>query len=503
MSMGEPPATPFPRSYWVIPGKLLAGYYPGDKDPTEEDCKLRGLIDVGIRQVIDLMEEHETDHGGNPFEWYHSRLKMLAAGRGVKVGYARIPIRDESVPEPEVMKLILSTIDAAIAQEEPVYVHCWGGRGRTGTVVGCYLIEQGLATPDNVFEKIALLRANEPTAHVPSPDTGEQREFVRSWRRKESVTRRERMLGGLWGAIVGDALGVPVEFVSRRELDRAPVIGMRGFGTYRQPAGTWSDDSSLVLCTVESLLAGFDTHDLARRFGRWLYEAYWTPHGEVFDAGGTTQAAIGRFKKVSDPVQAGGADEGSNGNGSLMRILPIALYASPADDIPGFLSCVHAASSLTHAHPRSLIACGIYCLIASFLLEGDEMATAYRRATEAAVTFYGTSAYAAELQHFHGLTSGHLPRLARKDIESGGYVVHTLEASIWCLLDSPSFEEAVVKAVNLGGDTDTTGCVTGGLAGLRWGIAAIPKEWIEQLARRDDIEELLGRFLRKEEDHGF
>jgi len=134
------------------------------------------------------------------------------------------------------------------------------------------------------------------------------------------------MLGGLWGAVVGDALGVPVEFRSREELRQDPVQDMRGYGTYNQPAGTWSDDSSLLLCTAESLLDGFDTRHLASLFVRWLHQAHWTPWEEVFDVGGTTHRAINNLSKGAEPEEAGLTDENSNGNGSLMRILPIALH---------------------------------------------------------------------------------------------------------------------------------------------------------------------------------
>ncbi len=139
------------------------------------------------------------------------------------------------------------------------------------------------------------------------------------------LTVKEKILGGLWGAVVGDALGVPVEFRSREELRQDPVQDMRGYGTYGQPAGTWSDDSSLMLCTVESLLDGLDTGHLGSLFVRWLQEAHWTPWDKVFDVGGTTNQAINRLSQGVEPEQAGLTDENSNGNGSLMRILPVAL----------------------------------------------------------------------------------------------------------------------------------------------------------------------------------
>ncbi len=138
-----------------------------------------------------------------------------------------------------------------------------------------------------------------------------------------SVT--ERILGGLWGAVVGDALGVPVECQNREQLRQNPVQDMRGYGTYHQPAGTWSNDSSLMLCTVESLEDGFDTGRLGMLFVRWLNQAHWTPWQEVFDVGGTTRQGINRLSQGVEPEQAGLIDENSNGNGSLRRILPVAL----------------------------------------------------------------------------------------------------------------------------------------------------------------------------------
>ena len=182
-----------------------------------------------------------------------------------------------------------------------------------------------------------------------------------------SVT--ERILGGLWGAVVGDALGVPVEFQSREQLRQNPVQDMRGYGTYHQPDGTWSDDSSLMLCTVESLEDGFDTGRLGMLFVRWLNQAHWTPWQEVFDVGGTTRQAINRLSQGVEPEQAGLIDENSNGNGSLMRILPGALRYFDSL-VEALLDHAHQASALTHRRVRSQMACGFYCAMVSALLKG-------------------------------------------------------------------------------------------------------------------------------------
>ncbi|ALB40534.1 MULTISPECIES: ADP-ribosylglycohydrolase family protein [Nostocales] len=184
-----------------------------------------------------------------------------------------------------------------------------------------------------------------------------------------------KILSGFMGVCVGDALGVPVEFSLRTERIKSPVTKMLGYGTWNQPPGTWSDDSSLMLCLADSLCSGYDVNDIGKSFCRWYRENYWTAHGEVFD-----------------------------------------------------------------------------------------------------------------------IFNGKIAALPIEEINSGGYVIDTLEACIWCLLNSSSYAESVLKAVNLGGDTDTTAAVTGGLAGIYYGVENIPPEWFQQTARKQDIIDLSHRF---------
>jgi len=300
---------------------------------------------------------------------------------------------------------------------------------------------------------------------------------------------KEKMLGGLWGAVVGDALGVPVEFLTREEVRSDPVVNMRGFGTFKLPAGSWSDDSSLLLCTTDSLVHGFDLNDMANRFKQWFSEGLWTPYGKAFDIGNATRAAISRLKRGISPELAGGDSEGDNGNGSLMRIMPVAVSFQKMN-VDEFISRVHAVSSITHRHPRSLMACGIYCLIARNLFVGKSPIEAYQEAIDLASAIYDRDPFRMELQYFRRVFSGKIASLPEETIKSTGYVIDTLEASIWCLLTSGSYSEAVLKAVNLGYDTDTTGCVTGGLTGILYGYSGIPGEWVDAIARRDDIDKL-------------
>lgn len=304
---------------------------------------------------------------------------------------------------------------------------------------------------------------------------------------------RDKIRGALFGAILGDALGVPAEFKSREHLRQNPIVDMVGFGTHHQPPGTWSDDSSLMLCTVESLLNGFSPERMGALFVRWLTDGHWTPNGEAFDVGLQTQTSLSNIMNGTAAGEAGGTDERSNGNGSLMRILPVALrYVD--EPIAELLDYAHRASSITHRHPRSQIACGLYCLMASALLKGFTPGDAYDYAIKEAKRHYQSGAYALELPHFERVFGGELARLDEAGIKSSGYVVHTLEAGIWSFLNTSSFEEAVLKAVNLGDDTDTTGIVAGGLAGLHYGLKSIPSKWIAALIKHEEINELIEDF---------
>lgn len=302
-----------------------------------------------------------------------------------------------------------------------------------------------------------------------------------------------KILSGLMGVCVGDALGVPVEFTSRTERVKMPVTEMTGYGTYNQPPGTWSDDSSLTFCLADSLCAGFSLEAIARSFCRWYNEAYWTPYGEVFDVGNTTRQAITNLQRGVPPLDAGGTSESSNGNGSLMRILPLSFYSGYLN-FSELIERVHQVSRITHGHRRSQIACGIYTSIAMGLLQGLEPKTAYLQGIENMKNFYTQPSDVRQINsHFQRISGGTIDNLSVDKIQSSGYVVHTLEAALWCLLKTSSYAESVLKAVNLGEDTDTTAAVTGGLAGIYYGLENIPKEWVAQIARKDDIVALATR----------
>ncbi len=306
---------------------------------------------------------------------------------------------------------------------------------------------------------------------------------------------------GMLGLIVGDALGVPVEFMSRTELMKNPVTGMREYGTHHQPRGTWSDDSSMALAELDSIrtFGNIDYTDLMERFSRWCMHGEYTPFGEVFDIGMATSRALMNYAKGMAPLESGGKTEWDNGNGSLMRILPICLYLferqkKVCTSENESIYMIHAVSALTHAHVRSQMACGIYYFLVKAILEREgTLGNRLQEGMDRAYQYYrqDLSNY-RELEQYHRLDDlSEFKGLSKEKIKSSGYVVDTLEAAVWCLLHSHSYKETVLMAVNLGEDTDTVGAVAGGLAGLYYKEVGIPKEWIQVLQRREWIEEML------------
>lgn len=292
----------------------------------------------------------------------------------------------------------------------------------------------------------------------------------------------EKVYSAIMGLVVGDALGVPYEF---RQRDTFKAEGMTGYGTHNQPAGTWSDDSSMTLATLGSLVhcGEIKPGDIMERFAHWLeYRAY-TARGEVFDIGGTTHSAILRYLAGVPLHKCGSTDEHSNGNGALMRILPLAF-------VPHTLNELHTVAGLTHAHEISRHACQYYAAIAKALLNGLSKARIFEIVQEIGLP-----------QPFDRL--GKLIELSRDEIKSSGYVVDTLEAALWCLLKTDNYRDCVLTAVNLGDDTDTVAAVAGGLAGILYGVGGekgIPEEWIEQVAKHEEIKQLCEGFAGRMEN---
>lgn len=307
-------------------------------------------------------------------------------------------------------------------------------------------------------------------------------------------------LNGIMGVVVGDALGCPVQFESREEVARHPVTGMRGYGTFNLPEGSWTDDSSLTIALLESIrrVGEIDLDDIMGNFMKWLYDGEFTPYGESYDIGRGTMQAINRYKKNRKAKKCGGDEEWNNGNGSLMRIMPACLYCSVMESSGMYsdrdaIDVIHSVGGLTHAHIRSNIACGLYFFMAKYILfrEGSLQERIQEGLTQGFAFYKSYLADKENLHYYDRLKDLEaFKSLPADKIKSTGYVVDALEAAVWSLITTDSFDQALLKAVNLGDDTDTVGAIAGGLAGLYYGYDSIPEDWLSAIKRREWIEEM-------------
>lgn len=313
-------------------------------------------------------------------------------------------------------------------------------------------------------------------------------------------------LDGMMGLVVGDALGVPVQFYKRNELKQraqGPVTEMEAGGVYNMPKGTWSDDSSMALATLDSLYEkdGIDLEDIMDRFVSWLINSKYTPEHITFDQGNTCVHAIMEYMRNKDVKTCARTDVKANGNGALMRILPVCLYyyerqkriCTSEDEA---IQTIHNVGALTHNHIRSHMCLGLYYFMVKHVINdknsGKKLITILQEAIDEGVKYYRQ-----DLRNFTVLS--YLGRLfdlrefekrQEEEIRSSGYVIDSIEAAVWCLLKTASYRDAMILAVNLGDDTDTVAAIAGGLAGLFYGYESIPDEWLSEIKRRQWIEKM-------------
>lgn len=303
------------------------------------------------------------------------------------------------------------------------------------------------------------------------------------------------------GFALGDALGLPFESQSRNDLRVDLVYKMQPSDGH--PAGTWSSCTSLTLATMDSMgrMDGVDVNDLMHTFLQWKYAGLFTPAGHSFGIGRTTDAALKQYHKGVTALLCGGSGETDNGNGALLRIAPLALYIY-AQHGTNFtktdVSLVHSVCALTHRHPRSKVGCMVYVAILLQLMAGMDAHTAISKAMEHCRSFYlNQPRYSAELWNYSPLFQTQIfAQRTTHEISSTGYIVDTLRAAVWCLLNTTDFEECVKTAVRLGGDTCAIGSLAGSLAGARYGIDRLPTGWLADLQRLPYIEEVCVSFGR-------
>ncbi|AIK40050.1 ADP-ribosylglycohydrolase family protein [Bacillus pseudomycoides] len=305
---------------------------------------------------------------------------------------------------------------------------------------------------------------------------------------------KKRVLPTLYGGILGDLMGVPVEFKQRGSFHIQDIVG---YGTYNQPPGTWSDDTSLTLCLIENIMEEGTTESLLEKFVQYQDEGYYTPFGKMFDIGNATAEAIRRFKEGTSPDKCGGDSEYDNGNGAIMRISPLVFLLHNEFDFVKKTEVIKKYTEITHAHPRSIVGSIIYIELLLRLYHNNSLEKSIKEILELFnENFNVNHLYRKELKRYMRIFSKDFFNIPEKEILSGGYVVQTLEAAIWCLGNSATFKEAVLKAVNLGEDTDTVAAITGALAGMYYKMDNIPEEWLKKIARKKDIDELIGEFYK-------
>lgn len=306
---------------------------------------------------------------------------------------------------------------------------------------------------------------------------------------------RNLVYSALYGVIVGDALGVPFEFNSRKKMDEHPATRMIGHGTYDKEAGTWSDDSSLSLALADSLCDGIDYNDIMSKFYQWLYHDKYTPSNETFDVGNTTLEAIDNYHLGFDPLECGGSGKHDNGNGSLMRIMPILLYIHEKSiDFNDSVDLINDISSLTHGHVISKSCCNVYNILVQEVINNrfeNDFKTLIKNGISKSMKYYPLDEY----PFFERIYSDDFFNLSLDEIGSTGYVLDSLEVAIYCCYNSNSFSESVLNAINLGGDTDTNGAITGGLSAVYYGYDRIPNDWIDTIINKKLINKILDNFI--------
>lgn len=484
---------PTSRSYWVVEGRLMAGAYPGKKDAGETGGRpevTQQLLDAGTDVFVNLTED--LPGGGDRLDRYDEHVVDRA-------DIIRLPIRDLDVPTVDHMVDILDAIDGCLAEGRTVYVHCWGGFGRTGTVVGCWLRRHGLATADTVQDLVDRLRLGAVDGqHRRSPEMPDQRRFIEDWTedigaeidppvggsthlqaspddrvRHEGMT--DRILGAVLGSATGDALGAGYEFT---HPGPDAHIRMKGGGGFGWEPGEWTDDTQMAVAVLDAADGGdLDVDAVAANFLAWF--------GSMpADVGIQTGSVLGATDEPAD-LAACAMDflrthPEKAGNGGLMRTSPVALTALGDRDLVADRAM--AVASLTHAHPDSVAACVIWSLAIEEAITSSDPAGSFD--WEAAVR-RGLDHVVEDRQHRWACLIDEAVEGPSERFNKNGWVVTAFQAALAAIVHTPvpddnpkaHLRDSLVAAVRIGDDTDTVAAIAGGLLGARWGASAVPDEW--------------------------
>ncbi len=305
-----------------------------------------------------------------------------------------------------------------------------------------------------------------------------------------------KFVDSIIGHAVGDAMGVPTEFFSRERLLEHPVLQMISSSKTGQDAGSWSDDTSMEISTIDSFIQNgkFDYEDIMDKWEKWIIKNEYTPNNQTFDVGVTCLRAIKRHAGGTKALECGLIGEKSCGNGSLMRMLPVALYSYyrklKENEI---IKLTNELSMLTHANNICKLGCYIYVRYVMYLLDGKDKYDAYKLIQKIDYSYYDEDT----ISKYNRILKEDISKYKIHAIKSSGYVVDTLECSLWILLNATSYKETIIASTNIGDDTDTIGAIAGSMAGIIYGIDNIPKEWLNKLKRKDYLIDLANRFEDK------
>lgn len=307
---------------------------------------------------------------------------------------------------------------------------------------------------------------------------------------------KDRLYGAVLGFAVADALGVPAEFKEKNYFNNDnKILGYIKSDLWGTDKGTWSDDTGLTLCTIDSLRHGYDLEDIGKTFVEWYYKGLWSVTEKPFDVGHCTYKSIEKLRAGISPYESGNIHFKSNGNGSLMRILPLIFHLANEENIDIRVQKVREVSSITHAHPISVIACVFYVEFGILVLKNIDPDIAYGYTCHRLKEYFKNKKEELFLEEFNRIFSKNICMLSPNEISNSSYVVKTLETVLWHFLDEESYKDVVLSIVNKGEDADTVAALTGGLIGLKRGISAIPNSWIKKLQYQKEIIKLLDAFF--------